>query len=90
MYVWRIDWNRAAEQVPARGPLEEGSVHVRACCDPRAGEDSSRVRMVRSPQPVGRTVTREEALDMRVRAKGNLCPQYGANFSSAKQAQPEG
>lgn len=67
----------------------EGSVRVRACCDSRAGEDSSRVRMVRSPRAAGHTVTREEALDVRVGAKGNLCPQYGANFSSAKQAQPE-
>lgn len=63
-----------AAQVPAQGPLEEGSVHVCACCDSRAGEDSSRVRMVRSPWAAGRTVTREEASDVRVRAKGNLCP----------------
>lgn len=63
-----------AAQVPAQGPLEEGSVHVCACCDSRAGEDSSRVRMVRSPWAAGRIVTREEASDVRVRTKGNLCP----------------
>ena len=68
-------------------------MRVHACCDSRAGEDSSRVRMVRSPRAAGCTVTHEEASDVRVRAKGNLRPQYGAyfssNFSSAKQAQPE-
>ena len=37
---------------------------VHACCDSRAGKDSSRVRMVRSPWAAGLTVTREEALDV--------------------------
>lgn len=64
VYIWRIDWNCAAGQVPARGPLEERSVCVHACCDSRAGKDSSRVRMVRSPWAAGLTVTREEALDV--------------------------
>ena len=44
-----------------------------ACCDSRAGENSSRVRMV-GPWAEGCTVTHEEASDVRVRAKGNLCP----------------